>query len=210
MDILGKLFGSPARIKIMRLFLLNGLEGFENADVAKRAQVKKEVARRELSLLGSIHFIKQKSFIKDIKDKQGKVKGKKVRGWFLNPGFHRLEIIKVLLVGSEIMNKEEIAERFKKAGRIKLLAIAGIFLQDRNSRVDLLIVGDSLKRGMIDGIIKDIEAEIGKELVYATFETKEFLYRLNMYDKLIYDVLSYPHERVVETREFSTLPLSKS
>jgi len=218
MEILGKLFGSPARVKIMRLFLMNASEGIETALVVKRAKVNKGLARKELSLLSSADFIKQKNFVKDtsttlgagIKDKKGKTKKKKVKGWFLNPAFPQLEIFKVLLVGSELMATEEISNRFKRAGRIKLLAIAGVFLQDKDSRLDILIVGDGLKKGTIESIIKDIEAEIGKELVYAAFETKEFTYRLNMYDKLIYDILSYPHERIIEAREFSTLPLSKS
>jgi hypothetical protein len=208
MEILGKLFGSPARVKIMRLFLMNGSEGMEASDVAQRAKVGKDVARRELSLLAASQFIKQKNLIKDIRIKD-KNKKKKVKGWFLNPAFPYLEIFKVLLVGSELMDKEEIGNRFKKAGRIKLLAVAGVFLQDKDSRLDILIVGDALKKGIVDSIIKDIEAEIGKELIYAAFETKEFLYRLNMYDKLIDDILSYPHERIIETREFSTLPLRK-
>ena len=209
MEILGKLFGSPARVKIIRLFLLSGGEGIETMDVAKRTKVNKNLARREISLLEGIHFIKQKSFIKDIRLRD-KIKKKKVKGWFLNEAFPQLEIFKVLLVGSELMDKNEIGNRFKKTGRIKLLAIAGIFVQDKDSRLDILVVGDGLKKGRIESIIKDIETEIGKELLYAIFDTKEFIYRLNMYDKLIYDVLSYPHERIIEAREFSTLPLKKS
>jgi len=222
MEILGKLFGSPARVKIMRLFLMNTSEGIETADVTKRAKVNKDVTRKELSLLAGAQFIKQKNFVKPARTegasarsggdtlKDRKIKRTRVKGWFLNPAFPQLEIFKVLLVGSEIMSQEEIGSRFKKAGRIKLLAVAGIFLQARDSRLDILIVGDGLKKGTIESIIKDIEAEVGKELVYAAFETKEFMYRFNMYDKLIHDVLSYPHERIIETREFSTLPLKKS
>ena len=214
MEILGKLLGTPARVKIMRLFRLNGGQGFENADIIKRAKVSKNLGRKEISLLASTGFIKPKSFLKDTATLKlrsaGKIKRTKVKGWFLNADFPQLEVFKVLLAGGGLMGGEEVANRFKKAGRIKLLAVAGIFIQDRGSRVDLLIVGDALKKGIIDSIIREIEAEVGKELVYAIFETKEFVYRLNMYDKLIYDILSYPHERIIEAREFSTLPLKKS
>ena len=208
MEILGKLFGSPARVKVMRLFLLNPDAGFEPSDVVRKAKISKSSARKELNLLKAAHFIRQKSFIKDIQLKD-KVRKKRVKGWFLNDSFPQLEILKVLLVGSELMNNEEIGKRFRKAGKIKLLAVAGVFIQDKNSRVDLLLVGDKLKRNVVYSIIKDIEAEVGKELIYALFDTKEFIYRLNMYDKLIDDILSYPHERIIENREFSTLPLKK-
>lgn len=195
-------------------------------DVSKRAKVNKDLARRELNLLSSVIFIKQKNFLKparsldrsgaggdfkdNLRDKVKRTKKVKTKGWYLNINFPQIEIFKVLLIGSEIISQDEIGNRFKKAGRIKLLIVAGIFLQDKNSRLDLMVVGDSLKKAMVETIVKDIEAEIGKELLYAIFDTKEFSYRLNMYDKLIYDVLSYPHERIIQTAEFSTLPLKKS
>ena len=75
--------------------------------------------------------------------------------------------------------------------------------------MDLLIVGDKLKRGKIEEGIKKIEAEIGIELVYAVFETKEFIYRLNMYDKLVRDVLDYPHQVILQAKELSTQSFCK-
>jgi hypothetical protein len=50
---------------------------------------------------------------------------------------------------------------------------------------------------MLDNIIKSIEAEMGHEIRYAVFETKEFTYRLGMFDKLIRDILDYPHEKII-------------
>ncbi|GAG51475.1 unnamed protein product [marine sediment metagenome] len=41
------------------------------------------------------------------------------------------------------------------------------------------------------------------------FDTKEFFYRLNMYDKLIRDILDFPHEVVLQTKELSTQTLKK-
>jgi hypothetical protein len=43
-----------------------------------------------------------------------------------------------------------------------------------------------------------MEAEIGKELRYAYFSTDEFRYRLSMYDKLIRDILDYPHRVLLD------------
>src|SRR3989338_2689319 len=90
------------------------------------------------------------------------------------------------------------------AGRVKLIILSGIFIKNKDSRVDFLVVGDKLKRGKIEEGIRKLEAEIGSELVYAIFDTKEFIYRLNMYDKLIRDILDYPHEIVLQAKELST------
>ena len=42
------------------------------------------------------------------------------------------------------------------------------------------------------------------------FETKEFIYRLNMYDKLVRDIIDYPHEVILQAKELSTQALKKA
>ncbi|MCX6752825.1 MAG: hypothetical protein NTW62_00555 [Candidatus Nomurabacteria bacterium] len=193
MEILGKLFGSPARIKIMRLFLLNPDGAFENKDIANRSRVSPEITRKEISMLSGIGFIK-----------------KNKNGWILNSSFVYLEQIEILLTGTYTLNKEAILEMTKKAGKIKLLIASGTFIKNKDSRVDLLIVGDKIKRKVIEDGLKRMEAEIGKELTYALFDTAEFLYRFNMYDKLVLDILDFPHEVIVEVKELSTQVLKKN
>lgn len=198
METLGKLFGSSARIKVMRLFMLNGRSGFENKDIIKRSKISPSSARKELSLLSGAGFIKKRSFIKEFKNSKGIIKKKRTMGWFLNENYPYLVSLQNLLVDSCSMNREDIMKRFKKAGKIKLFIVAGIFTKDEESRLDLMIVGDNLKRNIIESSIRNLEAELGRELSYAVFETPEFTYRLDMYDKLVCDVLDYPHETLVK------------
>ncbi len=79
---------------------------------------------------------------------------------------------------------------------MKLVIISGIFIQNPESRIDLLVVGDHLKKGVIDSAIKTIESEIGSEIRYAVFETADFMYRYGLYDKLVRDILDFPHEKI--------------
>ena len=79
-----------------------------------------------------------------------------------------------------------------------MVIVSGVFIQNPESRVDLLIVGDNLKKGAITRIVKTMEAEIGKELIFASFETPDFHYRLGMYDKLVRDILDYPHQKLLD------------
>lgn len=209
MDILGKLFSSDALVKIMRLFLLNSEQGFELKDIVSRSKVKTPSAKVEINLLKSIGFIKKKTFYKEVEKKSRSKKvppqlvKKKVQGWFLNPHFSYLKPLQALLVDTNTLTEDDLANRFKPAGKIKLLVASGIFIRDKNSRIDLLLVGDRLKTKKIDEIVKKLEAELGKELAYAVFDTKEFLYRLEMYDKLISDVLEYPHKKLIAAPELS-------
>jgi hypothetical protein len=192
MEILGKLFGNEARVKILRLFFLNGENGFENREIERRTKLRAPAVRRELAVLKSVGFIKKRYFSKDLPPK------KKVAGWFLDNNFVYRKELKDLILNADLVNRGKISGRFKKAGSIKLLIVSGIFIKDNDSRTDILIVGDNLKKGSIENTLRSMEAEIGKELSYAFFETKEFKYRLEMYDKFIYDVLDYPHERLID------------
>jgi hypothetical protein len=78
-----------------------------------------------------------------------------------------------------------------------LVLIAGVLKHDPESRVDILIVGDHIKKGMLITAISTLEAELGKELRYAAFETADFKYRISVYDKLVKDILDYPHEKIL-------------
>lgn len=189
MEILGKILGSPARVKIMRLFLLNRGKGFKSRDIAKRSRISPDIVRRELKLLASIGFIKKRSSVS--------------LDWYFNYLFKYSGELEDLLVRSDTLNKQKLLNNFKNVGRIKLLVVSGVFIKNDNSRVDLLIVGDKMKRGKIEREIRRLEAEIGVELVYAIFNTKEFVYRLNMYDKLVRDILDYPHEVLLQVKELN-------
>ena len=212
MDILGKLFSSVPLVKVMRLFLMNQESGFETKEVAVRCQIKDNSARTELNLLKSIGLVKKKNFVKEIQIKTNRgpvLSKKKVEGWFLDSTFSYLEPLTSLLIGSERFDREDLLQRLKPIGKIKMLVIAGVFIKDPESRVDMIIVGDNLRTKSLSNIIKNIESEIGKELVYAVFSTDEFKYRMNMYDKLVCDIFEFGHEIVVKSPDLSTEPLKR-
>jgi len=193
MEILEKILGNSARVKIMRLFLLNRNKGFTSKDIVKRSRVSAAIVRRELRLLLSVGFVKKRDV-----------------NWSYNSSFKYGEEFEDLLVRSDSLNKDTILNNFKKVGRVKLVIASGLFIKNHDSRVDLLIVGDKMKRGKIEEGIRKLEAELGAELSYAVFETEEFLYRLKMYDKLVRDILDYPHEVLLQAKELSTQALKKA
>lgn len=203
MKILAKLFSSEALVKIMRLFLMNKEVGFENKDVTKHCRIKPYSTKTELALLASIGFIDKRPFIRSIETSRG-AKKKKVYGWFLNKEFGYLTALYDLLVTSKSIDKKELVSRIKRAGRIKMLVLAGAFIKDPGSRLDILAVGDSINQKKFEGIVRTLESEIGKELKYSAFTVDEFRYRISMYDKLVCDVFDFDHEVVVSTPELST------
>mgnify|MGYP001558836910 CR=1 FL=1 len=63
---------------------------------------------------------------------------------------------------------------------------------------------DKLKKNILQQLMKGLEAEIGKELDYVVFDTEEFKYRLDMYDKLVCDVIDLPHLKLIDNGQLST------
>ena len=189
METLAKLFGSGDKVKVMKLFILNPDLVIEGKEVVRRCKINPSSARHELLTLKTIGFIKPQKRVEKEK--------KTINGWQLNPIFPYLSHLNGLLKTELVTRKLELTDRFSAAGKVKLLLIAGIFIQDNDSRADIVLVGDRLKRGAIDRAVKAMEAEIGRELNYAVFETSDFLYRMEAYDKFIRDLLDYPHEKII-------------
>lgn len=199
MDILTKLFGSAALVKIMRLFLMNPDSDHQKTDIIKRAKVSRDSANYELNLLLSVGMIKKKSFfVEGRKLKSGKRSKKRVQGYTLDKQFKYLREIRSLLIHTSPMQEKDISDRLNKSGVIKLVVVSGVLIQDEDSRVDIMIVGDRLKESSIRNVIGGMESEIGKQLRYVILDTKDFKYRIGVCDRLVRDVLDYPHQVIVD------------
>lgn len=186
---------------MIRLFLSNSEGIFSLEDISRRAKVPMALTKREISLLKGVDLIKQKEQTTDetikLKNGETKIKKKKTTVYFLNALFPFVHALRNLVLNAAPANKEAMIKEINTIGRIKLIVFSGIFTNHENSRVDLLLVGDSMKETKLDKVLKNIEAEIGKEIVYAVFKTEDFMYRMGMYDRFIRDILEYPHEKAV-------------
>jgi len=201
MDTLGALFGSTARVKILRLFLSNSLEVFSVAEITQKSKVKPAEARREISFLKKISFIGEKACVKEIIAKRGAKETmvkKRIVGFQLKQDFSLLAPLKNLIFAEMPLSRNEIIKRFRSVGKIKLLILAGVFIDEPDSRVDVLVVGDGVKKRALESALRSLESEIGKELSYSALETSDFLYRVSVYDKFVHDVLDFKHDRVVD------------
>ncbi|MFA7315481.1 MAG: hypothetical protein WC059_01600 [Candidatus Paceibacterota bacterium] len=204
MDTLAKLFGGPARVRMMRLFLLNE-NAFELEEIVSRSRVAKTTARKEINSFMGMGFIKNKFITKE----GYRGTKKKVQAWYLDPTFQYLNPIRDLLVDPHILLEEDMLKRFRPIGKIKLMIVSGVFVGESKSRIDILLVGDKFRKNVLQQVVKGLEAEIGKELNYVIFDTEEFKYRIEMRDKLVCDVLDLPHERLIDLFQLSTYMISK-
>lgn len=174
------IFGSEAKVKLMRLFIFNPTLAFNIQEVRLRAKVSPGAVRKELNTLIKAGLVK----------KRGK-------HYQLNRSYRYLPAIGNFLIDANPLSEKEIIRRISSAGVIKLILISGVFLHNPDARVDMLVVGDHIKQGKLLAIMSSIEAELGKELRYAVFDTADFQYRLGIYDKLIRDILDSQHEKIL-------------
>ena len=192
----------------MRLFLFNPDLLFSLEQIKIKARISTKEAKLEIDTLEKAGMIKEKKSVQEIQVKRrGKILNikKKIVCWHLDPDFEYLAPLQNLLINTRPLRPNEILKRLSNVGKLKMVIVSGVFIQNADSRVDILIVGDNLKKGAIDRIVKTMEAEIGKELTFASFETADFNYRLGMYDKLVRDILDFPHQKLLDKLNLPSL-----
>jgi hypothetical protein len=201
MDNLTAIFGSQVKVKILRLFLFNEAVAFTLKEIVEKTKSPAKAVRKELIVLEKADLLKSRHVSKEIQiTKREKILTKKVegQGYILNSKYPYLDPLKSLLTITSLRVDQSLAKRFTNAGKIKLFIVAGVFTQNWDSRVDLLVVGDDLNLNKIESVIKVIESEIGKEISYSAFETQDFEYRLSIHDRLVRDILDYPHATLLD------------
>lgn len=184
----------------MRHFLMNSEMKFTVSDLSTRAKVSSSSARREIAVLKKAGLVKDA--IVTTHGSRGAVR--KTKGAMLNPAFPYLRSLSDFILQPGTLNKTELTRRFRQIGKVKLLVITGALTGNSESRVDILVVGKEIGAKKLERAVKDIEADLGRELAYAAFDIEDFKYRMDMYDKLIADVLDYPHERLIDNLAIST------
>lgn len=185
MDPLAKLFGSAARVKLLRLFLFNDDTAFLASDAAFRAKVSKDATRKELAALVAAGIIRKKT-------------GKAPLGYVADKRFAHYDALKVFLRTTTEVSDSAILTALKKAGSVRLVVLSGLFTGALESKVDVLIVGDRMEERPLASAVHALEAELGRELRYACFTTEQFKYRLGVYDRLLRDVFDYPNRVVID------------
>ena len=212
METLAKIFGSDAKVRLMRLFLFNQETLYPLKDIVARSKISLADAKKEINNLVSMGLIRQRESTieapaklnksskpsKKTTDKKASPAKTKSIGYILNTKFPYLEALKNLLITATLRADESLTKKFVKSGKIKLFLASGVFLQEWNTRVDLLIVGDELNMDNLSKAVASIEAEIGKELSYSAFETEDFEYRVGIHDRLVRDILDSPHTVLID------------
>jgi hypothetical protein len=185
MEPLARLFGSPTRLKTLRLFVFNRDTVFTLDEVAKRTKLSKEAARREVSGLLAAGLLRKKGVHTSVR-------------YQVDPRFEHFTALTAFIRETTSVRPQKIIATLKRAGTLRLVALSGHFTGIREPQIDLLIVGDHLEERILARAVHALEAELGREIRYASFATADFRYRLGVYDRLLRDVFDYPHRLLID------------
>ena len=114
---------------------------------------------------------------------------KKIYGFSANKDSFLFGELQALVLKASPVELPDVRKDLKKVGRIKLALISGVFLGVESARVDLLVVGENINLSKLIGFIKQKEVELGREIRYVILSTDEFLYRHDMFDRFLKDIL---------------------
>lgn len=194
-DPLAILFGSQARVKLLRFFLFNPSKEFTFDEISRRARLVRRTARTEMNALERAEVIKKKQFYVE---KEGSNKKVRTQGYVLNKEFPNLQSLQTFLFETAPINGKTVLKHLRNAGAVDVLVVAGIFVRDFEQRLDILVAMKKLSNAKVENAVRALEAELGVEIRFAAFETEDLRYRVGMYDKLTRDVFDYPHQIVVD------------
>lgn len=184
-EILESLFGSKAKTRILRFFLLNPEKEFSPVDVASKNMIAVASVRKEINDLKKIKFIIEKTH-----------KGKK--SYILNKEFYYYSELKSLFARSTASPQTRSLSKIKNIGDVKLALVSGIFLNYPKSKVDMVLVANNVSRGKLRSVMNSLEAEIGKEVSFVLMSSEEFKYRLDMLDRFLLDFMEGTHMELID------------
>ena len=194
-DPLSILFGSTARVKLLRFFLFNPSKEFLFDDISKRARLVRRTAKTEISALEKAGVIRQKTVLIVV---PGKPKKMKAIAYTLNKDFQELQALQTFLFETAPIDGKNILVHLRKAGTFDFVGIAGVFVRDFEQKLDLLVAMKKFSQASIEKAIRSLEAEVGIEVRFAAMASEDLMYRVGMHDKLTRDFFDYGHQVLVD------------
>ena len=187
--MLDKLISSSARVKVLRLLLLNEEKRYYQREIAELAGLPVRAVQREGARLTEIGLLRR------IED------GNRVY-FQANPAcpiFSELKRILLKTVALELLLSEPLA----REGQIEVAFIYGSYAADREtatSDVDLFVIG-SISSRQLSAALRPVQAEAQREISCHLVSPEEFRERLSWNDGFLRNVIEGPKVFVIGNEE---------
>ncbi len=194
-DPLAILFGSPARVKLLRFFLFNPNKEFTFDDISRRARLVRRTARTEVDDLEKAGVITKKNIFVPV---EGQTKKMKVLGYALDKKFIHARALQTFLYDTAPIDDKNILRHLRKAGTLDFVATAGALIHDFEHELDLFITMKKVDQKKMETAIRNLEGEIGMEIRFVLMTSEELFYRIGLHDRLVRELFDGRHHLILD------------
>lgn len=183
--MLGRIFTSKTRVKILTLFMINPEKEMFVREISRTIDENINAVRRELLNLEQIGLLTSK--------KEGNMKY-----YSVNNDFMIYEELKSIILKTEGIAKT-INDNLSQIGEIKLAFIYGSFAsgkEDTGSDIDIFLVGKVHEDKLIKEML-ELEKSLSREINYVLFSEDEFRERITDEDPFVTNVLREPKIMII-------------
>jgi hypothetical protein len=170
--MLKALFGSETRVKVISAFLLNPEKSYSVRVLARETSIPSATLRKEILSLKNFGLLK--------------LEGKD--NWLIDKNFIIFPELRALIAKAQLLSSQKFIEGLSRISQPKHLALTGFFTGDEMVKTDILVVG-KIKRRPFLKLLHDLEKDLGQEINYTIIEETEFVYRREVMDIFLYNIL---------------------
>lgn len=178
--MLKRLFTSNTRIKLLTIFLMNLDKEYFIRELTRKLDEQINSVRRELDNLKKMGFLRSRT------------KNRK-KYYYVNKKFVILEELKSIIIKA-LSSNDTITKEIEKMGDVKMLALAGLFIEQATTTVDMLLVGDINKERFTEYINNELRTQ--RPVKFTIMSEEDYKYRLNCNDKFIQDIINSPQSQI--------------
>jgi len=157
---------------------------FSAADIAAKTKSVVRSVNKEMGKLAETGAV-----VEELKPLAVNKKVVKVKHYRANVDFALFSEIKNLFIKLQVLELDYLRHKLPNIGRLNYAALAGKFVGNATSGVDLLIVG-RVDNKKLEKLIADFQAAVGWEINWAVMDLEEYDYRQKIGDMFLYNLLS--------------------
>lgn len=185
-DPLISIIGNELRVKMLRVFVLNKDAVYTAKEFAKTLRKREQSVKDELRQMEKDRVIKKKKIAQaERKNKDSK----ETSGYGFNKRYTHQIFLEKIIRESVPSEKEVLAKKIARVPGVQCIITTDIFDEAPTTQIDLVVASSKDNEALLRELVKDAEQMIGRELRCAFLTVNDLIYRIQVNDKFMRDIL---------------------
>ncbi len=203
--MLEQIFGSKTRTRLLKIFLLNPEKVYFIRELTRLIDTQINSVRRELQNLLQCKVIRVAHASEKDTQQADQTFSKKqqsferiVKKYFqANTDYILFRELRAIFLRSPFLHQDDLVRGICTLENLDLAVLSGFFVENNDSHVDLLIVGN-IHRQKLTKIIHGFEKVFEKEINFTALTKEEYLYRHSLSDRFLFGILEGKNKIIVD------------